>query len=299
MNSMAIRSFIVYSNLFIAFCAIALTAEAFVLFDIPFRFYWMLAVIGCSTFLVYTLHYLIKSNTAKVDDRLDWVRHHTPLIYATSASAIICLIVLIYQHHTVFFLYKGRLHFLKILAFIVIPFLSISYSHKILPGNYKTIREWGGFKSFYLAAFWTVCTGILPLAFIMPSLAFLSSPALLSYTLLQLVCLWWLCVIFNIKDYVEDKQDGLKTFGSSLVIGALLRYGKWMALITIIVPFLFFCITYKATSSLFIIVGVVLLFFYWFALHRYQPKQRLVDFAIQYDGLIIVKAALLIFAKQF
>jgi 1,4-dihydroxy-2-naphthoate octaprenyltransferase len=119
----------------------------------------------------------------------------------------------------------------------------------------------------------------------------------LAYTFLQFVCMLWLCILFNIKDHDEDKRDGLKTLAVQLGQDSFLQYAKWLILKVTWVPIAVFLWAYPNHSSPLLLALAIMLFLYWYSFHCFKQKLPVATFVIRYDGLMVMKAALLIFAK--
>lgn len=290
-------SFWVYSNLFISFCAAALTAEVFVLFNVPLENYWFLIVIACSTLLVYNLHYLVKSKGLKTDSRLQWVRNNTSLFYTISVIALLVLLLMIAKYYHIFFLEVSTISWYKISLFIALPFLSIWYSHKIIPGVKTRTREWFWLKPVYLAAIWVIATGLVPLLFVAKEVFIIEKASILAFLFFQFAFILSLCVLFNVRDVEEDKQDGLQTLAVKYGTASVLNYGKWIAVILNLVAATVFLIVYPHGWVLIATGILITLYLLWRLFHYFVWRSTVANFAIRYDGLMIIKAALLIFAK--
>lgn len=292
-------SFLIFSNLFIACCAAALTAEVFVLFQTPLNQYWFLLIIACGTLLVYNLHYLVKSNTSKTDNRLQWVRQNKFSVYLISSFTLLVLLWLVVIHYDVFFLSAGKLSVYKLLLFTGMPLMAVWYSHKIVPGVQASTREWPWTKTIYLAFVWTAATSLLPLFFVNREAIKNEGLSVVAFLLFQFVFVLGLCVLFNVKDAEEDKAEGLKTFAAHYGAAAVLRRGKWVILTVNLIAAAFFLIVYPKSTPLMWLALLLSIFLLWLLFHLFSYKKDIAVFALQYDGLMIVKASLLIFAKQF
>jgi 4-hydroxybenzoate polyprenyltransferase len=105
-----------------------------------------------------------------------------------------------------------------------------------------------------------------------------------------------LSVLFNINDYDEDKKDGIRTIAVIAGPSKTLKYGKWIMIIVNISASLLlihFFRLYQLFYYAAIFIPVVLLFFLYLF---FKPGTDEASFAARYDGLMIVKALLLIFA---
>jgi 4-hydroxybenzoate polyprenyltransferase len=105
-----------------------------------------------------------------------------------------------------------------------------------------------------------------------------------------------LSILFNVNDYEEDKKDGIKTIAVMAGPAKTLQYGKWILTIINISASILLVHYFQLTHPLYytaILLPVVLLFFLY---HFFKPATDEAAFAIRYDGLMILKAMLLIFA---
>lgn len=59
--------------------------------------------------------------------------------------------------------------------------------------------------------------------------------------LYQFIFIMALCVLFNIKDYEEDKKDGVNTVAVMAGPQATLHTGKWVFAVLIAIAGFFFC----------------------------------------------------------
>ncbi|MFI5133068.1 MAG: hypothetical protein ACHQEB_01975, partial [Chitinophagales bacterium] len=99
----SIIKFFVYSNLFIATCALALTYESFLLLHLPGSLNWYLLLIFLCTVFVYCLHYYIRLETKKTDERSQWCRQHKKLLLLLIALSLFFTIGgVIYHFNSVF-----------------------------------------------------------------------------------------------------------------------------------------------------------------------------------------------------
>ncbi len=293
-----VQDFIVFSNLFIAACAAFLTAETFSLLYIK-QATWFTAIVFCATLLIYNLHYLQKSKTDKRDFRLNWMRKNLLLVYIFSAASLIALSSLIFSNYTFFFFTAGKLSFLKLLLFASIPLLAIAYSQPLLPGQKKSVRSWGWFKPIYLSLFWTVVTILIPIYFTAPNLLIAKPSAIIALLLNRFFFMLGLCLLFNIRDFEEDKKDGLKTLAVVYGKQLTLKYGKWLLLILNILATGVLLYTLNYNKPFIITAFFIPVVLVWLLFHYFHYSRNTASFVLVYDGLMVVKAILLIFAIHY
>jgi 4-hydroxybenzoate polyprenyltransferase len=285
----------VFSNIFISACAAALTAETFALLKLSYA-YWFIGIIFCSTLLVYNLHYLLKSKSEKADSRLNWMRNNNAMVIAISICSLLTLIALVILHYRYFFIKENTLSSIKLLLFVAIPFFALAYSHPILPGRRNRVRTWGWFKPVYLSLFWSAITSILPLYFLLPEIVFNQTSAVSILILQRFAFMLGLCILFNIKDLEEDEKDGLKTLAVVYGKQSILYYGKWMLLFfnSICTWLLVWQLGY--TNIMIVTAFFIPVLLVWLLFHYFHRSTNTAAFVLINDGMMVIKAVLLIFA---
>jgi 4-hydroxybenzoate polyprenyltransferase len=105
-----------------------------------------------------------------------------------------------------------------------------------------------------------------------------------------------LCVLFNINDYEEDKADGVNTIAVLLGPAAALQKGKWLGLWLHLLTSAWLLLAFQLLQPVYypaLLIPIALVFL---AFHRFRKAGEEAFFVLRYDGLMIVKALLLIFA---
>ena len=148
-----------------------------------------------------------------------------------------------------------------------------------------------------LSFIWSFTTVVLPVL-MHPSSTSLSADNIYVIILFihRFLFIATLSLLFNINDYEEDKKDDIKTI--AVLIGPLksLRYGKWLMTVLNVATAFLLLYYFKLFKPVYIValsLPVVLLFLLY---QRFSALKDEAIFAIRYDGLMIVKALLLIFA---
>lgn len=292
-----ILHFIVYSNAFIGLCAMALSLETFVLFDLPFSINWYLLLIFLCTLFIYSLHYYVKSFTKKNDSRLQWCRNNRALLrLIVFTSALLCIGIAII-HYRSLFLATGQFNVYNLTCFLFISVLSLAYSYPILPGQKKSLRRVGWLKMASLSFIWSFATVIVPLLLAgsdQPKLiSRIDIAALFTHRFLFIASLGFL---FNILDYEEDKKDGITTAAVWLGPAKSLSTGKWLTISTGLISSGWLIHQFNLYRPAFYaaLAFPVILLFLSFS-NPYKSNNEAV-IVLRYDGLMIVKAMLLIFA---
>ena len=292
--------FLVYSNLFIGACALALTIETFVLLHLPVSLNWYLLLIFLCTVFIYTLHYYVKLGKDKTDSRLEWCRRNKPiLLFLLITSFILIAGGVLYHYHAILG-EPGHFNYRNLAWFFIIPLLALSYSYPLIPWNKKSLRQIGWLKMASLSFIWSFTTVLLPLL-MLPGNTGIAAGNMQVFILFlhRFLFIAALSILFNINDYEEDKKDGIKTI--AVVWGpsqSLTRGKKLMTALNLIfsIILLYFFHFWQAAYWIAVLIPVLLLFLLF---HRFNANKDEAAFAIRHDGLMIVKALLLIFAVLF
>ncbi|RZK58416.1 MAG: hypothetical protein EOO87_00295 [Pedobacter sp.] len=203
---LAIIDFLLFSNLFIASCAVAQGLVTYYLLRVPPDKY-VLAFLFCSTLLVYNLSMLLskpKEPQKSPFKRVRWIFSHHRLTISITLIAALCIIPL-------------SLWYLSIQSKLLMGFvgaLALAYNFPFLNFNDKKIglRNLPGIKLFLIGFVWSVSCVLLPIVQIESTFGIMIS---LSETLLLVAKRFlFICAItipFDIRDLYQDKLYELKT----------------------------------------------------------------------------------------
>lgn len=289
--------FLVYTNLFIAACALALTYETFVLLQLPDSINWYLFLLFLCTLFVYSLHYFVKTKKAASDSRLLWCRRNKRLLFLTIITSALLIAGGVIVHFNAIFKIDDRLNYPNIVWFFLVPLVALGYSHPLTPWNKKGLRQTGWFKLLSLSLTWSFTTTLLPVLMLLPDFSeSFSKPQLIILFLHRFVFIASLSVLFNVNDYEEDKADGVKTIAVLLGPERTLRQGKRLTLLLNLAMAILLLYTFPLRHMSFyiaILIPAGLLYYFY---DRFIPAKEEAFFVLRHDGLMIVKALLLIFA---
>ncbi|MDQ7948502.1 MAG: hypothetical protein REI93_06645 [Pedobacter sp.] len=149
--------FLLFSNLFIALCAVAQAMVTYMLLGHKPDKY-ILLFLGCSTLLIYNLSMLLskpKNPKQSRFRRVQWIFSHYRLIISITLVAALCLIPLGLWYLSV----QSQL----LMAFIGV--IALAYNFPFLKLNEKKIglRNLPGIKLFLIAFVWAVSCVLLPI----------------------------------------------------------------------------------------------------------------------------------------
>lgn len=213
-----IGAFLLYSNLFIAACAIALCLQTFAIEGAAVR-WWLIVEIFAATQCIYALHRLVSLRRLKpelVNERFKNIQALKGLIWALFIASA-----------GIGFYGFWQLGFSTQLALVLPAILSLGY---VLPiWKTKRLRDFHFIKIFLIAGVWSYVTVFLPameLDWALDTQLFLifSERALFVFAI---------TLPFDIRDMEIEKANGVKTIPAligaknsiSLGIGLLICWG--------------------------------------------------------------------------
>lgn len=197
--------FILFSNIFIALCAVSQGIISYWLLGInPNKL--VLAILFCSTLSIYNFS-LILSKPKNLEDspflRTKWMFSNYRLMLSLLIISILSLIAL------VSFLSLPSLILLTILGLI-----SITYSLPIwgMPGKKYGIRNIPGLKLFIIGLIWASSTVLLPILEIKNySNALISDKEIILLFINRFLFIVAITIPFDIRDIYQDRHNELKT----------------------------------------------------------------------------------------
>ena len=290
--------FLVYSNIFIATCALALTYESFLLLHLPSSLNWYLLLIFLCTIFIYCLHYYINLSELNTDDRSQWCREHKNLLLALIISSFVFIVGGVIYHFNSIFGSGKNFHYHNLAWFIIIPFIALAYSYPIIWWKKKSLRQIGWLKMASLSFIWGFTTVALPVLMLPDKGDLFTRTVFVPIAFLhRFVFVAALSILFNIRDYKEDKEAGIQTIAVIMGERASLNFGKWVMTIINVLFTLLLLWTFELQDTTDYIAGfipVLLLFL----LHQFFSSKKNAAFVIRNDGLMLVQALLLIFVLK-
>jgi len=188
--------FFVYSNLFIAGCAILMVNQTYdlVLHSSPNKFF--LGFVFSATISSYSFHWYLTSNSLVESPRIEWLKKyrifHLILFFIGLAGSAI-------------FFFALLPHWFWLFVSAIITFL---YSAPKIPHPlFRGLRKVAIGKTIFLALVWMYVTSLLPVIieqvdFTIPILLFVISRFFFIYAI---------CIMFDFRDRADDKAAGIRT----------------------------------------------------------------------------------------
>jgi 4-hydroxybenzoate polyprenyltransferase len=192
---MALFRFFVYSNLFIALCAVLMVNQTYQLTRSSADLYFM-SFVFFSTICSYNFHWYLSSPSVLSSPRIAWQHrnhqlHFVFFIVGLTGSAI-------------FFVYL-RQHWFWLLLSAVITFL---YTAPKIPHRYfRALRKIALGKTIFLALVWMYVTTILPV--MVGDVPWRSGFTL--FVVSRFFLIYAICILFDYRDRGDDKIKGIRS----------------------------------------------------------------------------------------
>jgi 4-hydroxybenzoate polyprenyltransferase len=197
--------FILFSNIFIALCAVSQALVSYWLLGIEPNPY-VLAILFCSTILTYNFSILLsKPQNPKNSPflRVRWIFSHFRLVLSLSIISALSLLALAFV-----------LSFSSLILMLTLGVISVAYGLPIwgTKGNKYGIRNIPGLKIFIIAVVWAGSTVLLPIFEIeSPDINTISNQDTLILFLNRFLFILAITIPFDIRDLFQDNKYALKT----------------------------------------------------------------------------------------
>ncbi len=279
----SVLDFLLFSNLFIAFCAVAQGLVTYYLLKVPADKY-VLAFLFFSTLLIYNLSMLLakpKDPQKSPFKRVRWIFSHHRLIISITLIAGLCLIPL----GLLYLSFQAKL----LMGFIGL--IAIAYNFPFLSVNHKKIglRNLPGIKLFLIALVWSVSCVLLPIVELERNYGI--SVPLWETLLLVAKRFLFICAItipFDIRDLFQDKLYELKT------IPVMLGEKKaWIFCQALLAIYLVFLVLFTKSFNLDVFGLALTIFLTGWLIFKSNLKKNEYYYFFFLDGTMILQFAIL------
>ncbi|MEJ0102133.1 MAG: UbiA family prenyltransferase [Bacteroidota bacterium] len=271
-----IITFFVYSNFFIAVCAVLMVNQTYTLVLHTSADNYLLGFVFFATICSYSFHWYLTSHSEIPSERIGWTnkfRHiHAYLFIISIAGAA-------------FFFFHLLHHWLWLSLSAIITFL---YSAPKIPQKYfRALRKIAIGKTIFLAFVWMYATTILPV--IISGKPW--QPDILLFILSRFFLIYAICILFDYRDRKDDKATGIRS-----MITYLSEKGINLLFTSSLIVFIFSSLSllyynYSIKAVIFLLIpGILTGLLYNYA------KQNFTDlfFYLVLDGLMMLSALLMI-----
>jgi 4-hydroxybenzoate polyprenyltransferase len=191
-----ILQFFVYSNLFIAGCAVLMVDQTYHLLIQQRPDLNLLAFVFFSTICSYSFHWYLTPGSLVKSPRIEWVNKYRIF------HLVLFLIGILGAG---FFFFRLWSHWYWLALSAVITFL---YSAPKVPlPLFRALRKVAVGKTVFLAAVWTYVTAVLP-----PILSGTAwSTTIVLYVVSRFFFIYGICILFDFRDRADDKAAGIRS----------------------------------------------------------------------------------------
>lgn len=220
--------FVFYGNYFYGICAIALSIEATLQQHFPLNNLYYFLALFCATVVYYSHAYITEIPINSTNERTLWYKQNKKLVVASQVilTLILCIYSIIFlQHHWLSLLNITRLQIILILIFPLVGLLYYGVS-----GTRYSLRNIGWLKPFVIGFAWAGLVTFYPIIFnsLAENTVFELRIISLLLFLKNFMFVSVLCIMFDIKDYVSDKELNLHTFA--------VKFGLEKTILFVILP---------------------------------------------------------------
>jgi 4-hydroxybenzoate polyprenyltransferase len=271
--------FFIYSNLFIAVCAILMVNQTYdlLLHSSPDKY--LLGFVFSATICSYSFHWYLTSQSLVESPRIEWLKDHR-------VFHLIFFFIGLIGSGIFFFFLLPYWYLLSIAA--VITFL---YSAPKIPHPYfKALRKIAIGKTIFLALVWMYVTTMLP--FLIAETHW-TIPIIL-FVISRFFFIYAICIMFDFKDRADDKAAGIRSMVTWFSEKGVDRLFFISLLIYAICTVLLLNYNFSVLNIILLLVpGIIGAFIYEYA------KRNFSDYLYYFilDGLMMFSALLMLIIR--
>lgn len=271
-------SFFVFSNLFIAFCAVIMAIQSYRLLLQQAPNNQLLLFIFFSTICSYSFHWYLTAESVLPSPRIVWTKKFRQLIllfFVVGLSGVVVFFVLLIQ-------YWQWLLFAAAITFL--------YSAPKIPHPlFKALRKVALGKTIFLAMVWMYVTTILPLVLA-------GQPWRNDFTLFiigRFFLVYAICILFDYRDREDDKATGIRSLITYLDLKGITRLFAFSLLVFSASTLALLQYDYKPlTVAVLLLPGIITAGLYKYATRHFTDM--LYYFVL--DGLMALSGLLMLIA---
>jgi 4-hydroxybenzoate polyprenyltransferase len=248
-------NFLLYSNIYIAFCAVAMTAQTLYVFDIDIKTSSaLLGLVFFSTLVIYALHRLV--SLSKVDKSLDVERFKVIGAYKEHIQIYAGLGIL--GGGVCFFCLNRPTQY----ALILPALLSLGYVIPFMGNKKLRLRDVHFIKIFLIAIVWSYVTVLLPFLEFKIAIGVRELGILLE----RILFIFVITLPFDLRDWEIDKKNQVRTIPATIGVKNTLRLALFILLL--------WALLFSTIYPLSIILALLISGLSTGLLVYYSPKQQ-------------------------
>ena len=270
--------FFIYSNLFIAACAILMVNQTYVLLLHTPPDKYFLGFVSSATICSYSFHWWLTSGSLVPSPRIAWLKKnrifHLALFFVGLAGSAIF-----------FYFLSPYWHWLLLSAVITFLYSAPKINHPL----FLFLRKIAIGKTIFLAFAWTHVTSLLPVLMVTKNLG----GEHILFVINRFFFIYAICIVFDRRDVESDRQAGIKsliTYLSPKGIDALF----WASLGVVFITAVLLLPWFSIIDLIILLIPAVIM-----GLLYEHSKKSFSDYLYYFllDGLMAASAPILILAK--
>jgi 4-hydroxybenzoate polyprenyltransferase len=275
----AVFRFLVYSNLFIAGCAVLMVNQTsqLLLHTPPDKYF--LGFVFSATICSYSFHWWLTSLPKGSSPRIEWLKQYRVFHLLLFFAGLFASAYFFY-----FFIDSWHWIFLSVL-------FTFLYSAPKIPHRYfKLLLNVAIGKTIFLAMVWTYVTAVLP--FILTGAEW--TTAVILYFVNRFFFIYAICIMFDYRDREADKAEGIRSMITYFSDAGVNRLFFFSMLIYISTSLLLLRFDFLLQDVILLLIpGVITLLIYE------HSKKNFSDLLYYFvlDGLMMLSALLMILIK--
>ncbi|MFT5647431.1 MAG: 4-hydroxybenzoate polyprenyltransferase [Aureispira sp.] len=274
-------NFLLYSNIYIAFCAVAMTAQTLYIYHINIKTSpILLGLVFFSTLVIYALHRLV--SLSKVDKSLKVERFNVIGTYKQHIQIYAGLGIL--GGGVCFFCLNRPTQY----ALVIPALLSLGYVIPFMGNKKLRLRDVHFIKIFLIAIVWSYVTVLLPFLEYEITIGIRELGILLERVLFIFV----ITLPFDLRDWEIDKKNGVRTIPATIGVKNTLRLAFFILMVWSLLVFQIY--------SFFIVFALLISGISTGIFVYYSPKQKHdYYFTALMDGTMILQYILVLLSAYF
>ncbi len=207
---------LIFSNIFIALAAIALTHATYFLIDATPGSHGLLALVFFATLFIYNLDRLVstsREDAVEVTQRHRWIREHRRFLWALAGVSGVGAAA------SLFFIPLDVVWGLVPLGVVSLAYSLPVYSRE---GKKRRLKDVPGLKIFLIALVWGAVTVILPA--LEAGAEVIGADVILSFVE-RLIFIFAITLPFDTRDLERDRDSGIRTLPMMIGVGKT----RWLA----------------------------------------------------------------------
>jgi len=272
-------SFFVFSNLFIAVCAVLMVYQTFLMLLNTAANFEITGFVFFSTICSYSFHWYFTDHSVLPSKRINWLRNnkHIHLIFLIAGTA-----------GAAYFAFLLLSYWPWLIAGIIPTFL---YSAPKIPNKYfRVLRRVAIGKTIFLALIWMYVTVVLPIIIS-------GEPWSREFTLFAInryFLIYAICILFDYRDREDDKADGIRSLITYLNEKSITRLFIFSLFICIITVVLLFKSGFGSVDLIILFIpAIIVAFLYPYARKNFSDML----YYLFLDGLMALSALLLLISR--